>query len=79
MCENGHPARLIAPGIHASRDDGQDVQVSRSTGMCESDCTSIHGRKKNPAVRRGEKRFSASEEPVLPCNETVSEVGPDRP
>ena len=42
-------------------------------------CTSISGHKKNPAVKRGEKRFSASEEPVVLCNETASEMDPDHP
>ena len=37
--------------LHASRDDGQDVRVSWSTGMCGNDRTYVPvGKKKAPAV-----------------------------
>ena len=39
--------------LPASRDDGQDVRVSRSTGMCESDRTYIPVGKKKPRHKGG--------------------------
>jgi hypothetical protein len=46
------PVKMVSPSP-ASRDDGQDVQVPWSTGMCKNGHTYIPAGKTNPALRRG--------------------------
>ena len=55
--------------LHASRDDGQEVRVSRSTGMCESDPTYVPVGKKKPAFRRVENAFQRRRRLCALCND----------
>jgi len=66
--------------LHASHDDGQEVRVSRSTGMCENDPTYIPVGKKNPPFGGLKTLFSVGGDCVhCAMTKIFSEMGLDLP